>query len=440
MNIAGKWSSRIAASLLVAPMLVTSAVGIRSVSATPTAQPDAAQTFNALIGNEIFTEEGEKSSWQADRFYPENVTINVGDSINWKHDGGVDPHTLTFLGADSKFPQVFIPPAGPGEGGPPNIEINPQVAFATGGNTYDGTTYLNSGIIASDVPGPKEFKVTFSKAGTYKFVCLIHSAQLPDGTIVGMQGQLTVQDAGSALAKNPDAVLAEADAMATADEQAAMAAEPEAKRVAVSSKPGPNGTTIYRINTGYQLPAGTLGATLEYMRFSPKEINISVGDSLEWGSPTPRGFHDVIFGDEPEAILIEPQAAGPPKVSVNGLAAFPVGPSVHSGTGLYTSGDIIGPEDADRPGAVKSYSLTFSQPGRFEYICAYHYSNGMDGSVIVASRTGGTGDGGSDGGENVPGMPTTGNSDSAMLLLALLLSSLLLVSAGVGLRARKAAK
>lgn len=430
MTMEKKWVSQLKASLVVMPLLALSVAGIRPAAAEPASQAGP-QTFNALLGNEIFTVEGDKSTWQAARFYPESITINAGDSISWKSNSGVDPHTVTLLGADNKFPQVFLPPTGPGEGGgPPNIEINPQAAFATGGNSYDGSTYVNSGIISSDVPGPKNFALTLTKPGTYKFLCLIHSAQLPDGTIVGMQGSVTVQPAGSALARNPAQVLADAEAMAAADKDAAIAAEPEAKKVAVSPRPGPNGTTVYRVNTGYQLSVGELGAWLDYERFSPEDINIRVGDTVEWASPTPRNFHDVVFGEEPDAFIIQPQPAGPPRVFLNGLAAVPVGPNVHTGTGLYTSGNIVGPEDPPDQG-VSSYSLTFSQPGRFEYICAYHYSNGMDGAVVVAARTGETpgGDG------SIPGMPTTGNGDSTMLILVLA-SGLLLASTGVGLRLR----
>lgn len=426
MSKTRNWTSGLKAALLVMPMLAMSVAGIRPAVAAPAGQPAGAQTFNALMGNEIFTEEGEKSTWQAIRFYPENITINAGDSINWKHNSGVEPHTVTLLGADNKAPQTFIPPTGPGpNGGPPKIEINPMVGLPSGGNTYDGSTYVNSGIISADTPGPKEYKLTFSKAGTYKFLCMIHAGQLPDGTLVGMVGSITVQAAGGTLPKTPAQVEAEAASMIAADEAAAMAEEPMAKESSVSSKPGPNGTMIHHVNTGYQLAVGELGAILDYERFSPEEIAISVGDTVEWSSPTPHSFHDVIFGDEPEAILIEPQTAGPPKMFVNPAVAFPMGPNVHDGTGVYGSGDMIGPEDQPRPGTVTSYSLTFSQPGRFEYICAYHYANGMDGTVTVAARTGGE-----------PGMPTTGGGESALPLLALL-AGLLLASVGVGLRMRK---
>jgi plastocyanin len=410
-------------------MLIMFVAGIRPAIAAPAEQPAGVQTFNALVGHEIFTVKGEKSTWQATRFYPESITVNVGDSVNWKHDSGVEPHTVTLLGPDGMFPQAFLPPTGPGpNGGPPNIEINPAVAFASGANTYDGSAYVNSGLMAADIPGPKEYKLTFTKAGTYKFVCMIHAVQLPDGTIIGMQGSVTVQAAGAALPKTPAQVMADAQAMTAADEAAAMAEEPKAKESVVTTKPGPDGTMIHHVNTGYQLPVGELGAILDYERFSPEDIEISAGDTVEWSSPTPHSFHDVIFGDEPEGFLIEPQPAGPPKVFINAAVAFPMGSNVHTGTGVYGSGTIGGPEDPPEVG-IPSYSLTFAETGRYEYICAYHYHNGMDGTVVVSARTGG----------GTPGMPSTGNGDNTLPLLALV-TGLVLASAGVGLRLRKVAR
>src|SRR5687768_11511889 len=91
---------RLAIALFVLVALLVSAAGARYVSAAPVEQTGP-QTFTAYLGHEIFTEPGEKSSWQAWRFYPENITVNAGDSIAWKHDGGVEVHTVTLLGPDS---------------------------------------------------------------------------------------------------------------------------------------------------------------------------------------------------------------------------------------------------------------------------------------------------------------------------------------------------
>ena len=413
---------RLLAALLVLPVVALNAMGLTQALAAPAKQAGP-QTFTVYMGHEIFTEAGEKSSWQADRFYPESITINAGDSIVWKHDAGVEPHTVTLTGPDNKVPELALPPAG----SPPRLEVNPMILLPQGPAEYDGSAYVNSGIIAADIPGPKEYKLTFTKPGTYRFFCAIHAGQAPDGSIVGMVGEVTVQEVGSALPKTPEQVEADAKAMMSADEQAAAQAEPEANRQAVSSKPGPNGTTIYHVNTGYQIPAGNMGAVLDYMRFSPEDIRINVGDTVEWSSPTPTNFHDVVFGEEPESILIEPQPSGPPKGFLNPDAFMPAGGTTYSGNGLYSSGIINGPQGPPFPGAVTSYSLTFSQPGRYEYVCALHYHNGMQGYVTVQAMTGGGGQ---------PGMPRTGSSSGWLWALGSLAGALVLL-AGIALRVRR---
>lgn len=420
MNKSRKWYTRVIASLMVTPMLIMSVAGIRPAVAAPAEQPAGAQTFNATVGHEIFTEEGKKSSWQAIHFYPENITVNAGDSIMWKFDSGVEPHTVSFL-SGAKLPD-FVTPA-PQPAGPPKLEVSPAIVYPQGGKSYDGTGIASSGIVAADIPGPKEYTLSFTKPGTYTFVCLVHAAQLPDGTIIGMQGKVTVQAAGSSYPKTNAQVQAEAAAMMAEDEQEAMAAEPEAKTKMVTTRPADDGTTIHHVNTGYQIAKQTY--TIDYMRFAPSDINISVGDTVEWSSPTPHNFHNVLFGEEPEVFVFEPQAAGPPKVYLNPVVAFPSEQTEHTGSGLYNSGTIVGPEDPPQAG-VPGYALTFSSPGRFEYICAYHYHNGMDGHVVVAAHTGG----------GTPGMPSTGDGDNTVPLLVVI-AGLVLASAGFGLRLRR---
>jgi plastocyanin len=422
MKTNGIMFTRLAVALFVLPALFLWTVGARYVSAAPARQAGP-QTFTAYLGHEIFTEPGQKSSWQAWRFYPENITVNAGDTIVWKHNGGVDPHTVSFLGPDNKVPDFALPPTG----SPPKVEVNPSVVLRQGAAEYDGTAYANSGVMASDIPGPKEYELTFTKPGTYKFICLVHAWQLPDGTILGMQGQLTVQAEGSPLPQTPGQVEADAKAMMSADEKAATQAEPEAKKQAVSSSPGPNGTMVHHVNSGYQLRVGTLGGVLDYMRFSPKEIEISVGDTVEWSGARPTSFHNVIFGDEPDVLLIEPQAAGPPKVFANPSVFGPMGSKLHMGTGVYSSGILNGPEGLPSPGSVTNYSLTFSQPGRFEYVCGVHYHNGMDGYVVVRAITGGGGQ---------PGMPNTGSPLDWLMAPAAVASALVLL-AGIALRMRR---
>lgn len=422
---------KVFAAVLVLPWL--SAFGARDVSAAESAQPagqQAAQTFPVLMGAEYFTEQGEKSSWFSYRFYPEQLTINVGDTIMFKHNSGLDPHTATFPGPMSALPAFFNLPPGPQQGPPPpRLEVNPLILFPQGGNSVDGSQFVSSGVIATDIPGPHEFSVSFPKAGTYQYICLVHTEQYPDGTRKPMVGTVTVQAAGSAYPMTPAQVDAAAKAAIEADRSVVASSEPKAHEPAVTTRASTNGAQIHRVNSGYYATASNNADNIDYLRFAPKVLTINVGDTVEWASPTEHSFHNVLFGEEPALFNFEPQPAGPPKVFVPTEVFFPVGPNVHSGTGIYSSGIIRGSGDPPGPFGT-SYALTFTQPGRYEYICALHYNQGMDGTIVVQARTDAPG-------STTVGMPRTGGGTG--WFLPLLSVALLITLSGVYLRVRKPA-
>lgn len=146
------------------------------------------------------------------------------------------------------------------------------------------------------------------------------------------------------------------------------------------------------------------------------------------------GFHTVTFGDEPQIFTIEAAQAGPPKLVLN-PQFFPAGGTEHTGTGYYNSGPIASADQPPDPMFVQSYSLKFTQAGRYEYICIPHYPMGMDATVVVeasaatnvvapASGTDGT----------AAGMPATGSG--ADWLLPAVVGGLLLALSGMALRLR----
>lgn len=124
-----------------------------------------------------------------DAFYPLHLTIHAGDTVVWT--GGF--HTVSF-GPAALLTQIqkglFMPV--PQKSGPPALALNPKVAFAVGGHSYDGSGFVSSGILALNVPpgykGVPTYRLTFTKAGTYNYVCLLHP---------GMDGTITVLPAGA---------------------------------------------------------------------------------------------------------------------------------------------------------------------------------------------------------------------------------------------------
>src|SRR4029079_15486625 len=101
-------------------------------------------------------------------FVPQRLSVGVGDTVTWLDTIPV-PHTITFAA-----------------GGPPRSPT--QVVRPTGG-LYDGGSYVNSGQLGN-APGRSgtSFSLTFTKAGTYPFICILHVDQ-------GMAGVIEVGEA-----------------------------------------------------------------------------------------------------------------------------------------------------------------------------------------------------------------------------------------------------
>jgi plastocyanin len=115
------------------------------------------------------------------RFFPPRITVKAGDAVTWIWKTQETPHTVTFLGGGA-VPEVLIPH--PQAGGPPRLELAPQVLVPAGDPTsWDGASYLNSGFLA---PAPGQptpaFTVHFANAGTFDYLCLLHPGMV--GTIV----------------------------------------------------------------------------------------------------------------------------------------------------------------------------------------------------------------------------------------------------------------
>jgi plastocyanin len=92
------------------------------------------------------------------RFIKDNVTIRVGSRVTFVNSGMAAPHTVTF-GPEQN---IFVP-----YGDPTNFTGDP----------------LNSGIL---LPG-SSFTVTFTKAGTYHYICGLHD-------YLGMTGTVNVKN------------------------------------------------------------------------------------------------------------------------------------------------------------------------------------------------------------------------------------------------------
>ena len=151
--------------------------------------------------------------------------------------------------------------------------------------------------------------------------------------------------------------------------------------------------------------------TLSVMRFLPHQINIRVGDTVEWTNQSPVEPHTVTFGTPPNefpmaifgAIFFPfnlrgsaaPPPPQPPPPQISNLdsdgalhadipaqndAAFPNTDSVSSGLLAAPAQYQIGSLQAL---GVTRFRVTFHKVGAFPYYCILHDDIGMNGIVLV---------------------------------------------------------
>lgn len=123
-------------------------------------------------------------------FFPSRLSVHVGDTVTFVNHDQTDIHTVTFgpEALRSSIEKTFAVPHGR------QVPLNPLGGLPSDPTPssvqYDGSNhgngYINSGILqpqgAPAAAGPNSFAVTFMKAGTYHYECVVHANM--DGTIV----------------------------------------------------------------------------------------------------------------------------------------------------------------------------------------------------------------------------------------------------------------
>ncbi len=309
-------------------------------------------------------------------FFPKEITINAGDAIFFEFPTPPGFHTVTFL-SGQEAPALIIPdadvatPAASPAAGPPQLIINPEVAFPSSGATYDGTGYINSGLDVIRLPGDPPYILTFTTPGTYEYQCIPHG--------VVMKASVVVQEAGSAAPEDQAALDARGE-----QERAALIAEGKAEiaeygeAIATAREDG---------STLWEVAAGVGEEQARIMQFLPNTLEIKAGDTVRWVNHSKTEPHTVTFlgagVEPPEDVLIEPQPSGPPKIVQNPLSFFLQGGDVYNGQGFFNSGFLGDPPFPGGP----AYELTFDTAGEYRYYCILHSSGpegpGMAGTIRV---------------------------------------------------------
>jgi plastocyanin len=330
------------------------------------AYASTAQSYNVLVGAE-----NTSTGVSLMDYFPQIVRLHVGDSITWKSNSH-EIHTVTFLAGQQLQP--FIIPAPPNMASP--LQLNPQAVFPAVplNGRYDGSTYVNSGILSTDPGFVQAFKLTFTHEGVFKYLCYIHGEMmsgtvevLPPGVVVPTpaQTQLQAQKELSAAWSRVPAVLAQAQAQI------------------VPPTKNPDGTLTHTVIMGYE------SMDIMVMGFFPGKMTVKQGDTILWKlSSTDTAPHTITFynGTPDQPLVIMAQGPNGPVALVNPAVLFP-SQAVLQGkplnqTDFFNSGIL-------NPAGQTSFSLKVGKiSNTLSYECILHDTSGMVGTVYVLSTSG----------------------------------------------------
>lgn len=321
------------------------------------------QTYTVMVGAE-----DPSQGIVIEDFFLKKLRVHVGDTVNWQQNS-FEIHTVTFL-AGTAQPELLIPSPVP-QVSP--LMFNPAAAFPTvpAGGLYDGSTYVNSGVMSKAPGQPTSFSLTFTKAGTYDYLCLVHG--------VMMSGQVVVVDP-SIPVLSPDKV---SKVEANQIKDALAAAQPLIAQ-AEAAVPAPtlnaDGTTTYHVMMGY------MSGDVDLMRFFPSTVNAHPGDQIQWSMPAiGEAPHTITFlNGNPEPELIMPYfvpPSGPLLLLINTAALIPANLGLPlDGTHFFHSGLL-------QPGPNTTYTKVVGNfTGTLDYICILHDDSGMHAVVNVTPR------------------------------------------------------
>ena len=279
-------------------------------------------------------------------FLPNEIWIHEGDTITWVF-ATDEIHTVSFL-----LPgQVRLP----FQAGCPG--------FVAGDSAIvDGKSCVTTS--APPTGGPN-FAVTFTKAGNYKLVCLVHE---------NMTGVVHVLAANAKLPHDQGYY----------DEVAAREAEQLLSQAARNddNEEQHHHSGHVTVGRGKVLATGGGSETVSVMRFMEDKTVIHAGDTVEWTNDDPITPHTITFGAEPQGNPTPPSANVKPDAD-GGLHATisSTSDNVHSGFIIAAPQERIGLPQA--PIGTTHFRVTFTKAGKYPYICVLHDDLGMKGVIVV---------------------------------------------------------
>lgn len=360
MQRRGARAAAAACGLIGALALPTAALAAtKTVYAGP--PPATKKIAQAALGKAF----GAKYSPDVNSFFMTRVTIHVGDAVAFKNLGF---HTIDLPGSSGKDLPFIVPngqtatgvndAAGTPfwfNGHVPVLGPNPAVFAPTTKASYNGTKRVDSGLPTGPA-APKPMKVTFTKAGTYKYFCDVHP---------GMVGFVVVKP------KSKRIPTAKQDAAALTQQITTIVAS--AKQLALTKVPAG------QVSVGESNKLG-----LELFTMFPSTLTVNKGSVVTFAmSNASREVHTATFGPRGYLTSLANGFRGavfPPAGIYPSSPVQPIALSASShGNGFANTGAID--EDPATTQVPASGKIQFTQAGTYHYICLIHPF--MQGTIVV---------------------------------------------------------
>jgi plastocyanin len=307
--------------LLLAVLSVTALILPIAAGSSASAASNRPVTWHVRVGAET-----PNMAVTAMAFLPKEVWVDAGDTIHWTSNSA-EPHTVTFLAPGKTLPE-FDP-------------FNPTQTTPRGPSTYNGTTYTNSGIMATEpiftfTKPESAYNLTFTKVGNFTYYCLLHGRM--------MTGTVHVRPAGTAYPYT--------------QHDYDRAGTHQARAILEDGRDAWRQVKQHQSTTGHTVQVGVEGEGFAVSRFVRERVVVHRGDTVSFFVAGPGAPHTVTFGKEPPGLAI----------------LKPSGDRTHYAGGNLNSGVLV-------PGSP--FAVTFTKTGTFHYICAIHDGMGMVGDVVV---------------------------------------------------------
>jgi plastocyanin len=284
------------------------------------------RTWTVMVGAE-----SSSGAVQTMAYGPRKIWINAGDTVHWVA-GSMEPHTVSFI-----------------NDGHPAVEFDLATTYMTAPTAKDTISrpgqFRSSGIMAPepDAVFPdavSTYDLTFTKPGTYRYLCYLHGK--------AMSAVVKVRKAGAAYPHTQADYNAMATQAANADIEHGLGLWADAMGAADS----------------HHVFMGASDMRVLVNRFIAPRIVVKVGESVTFDMarnafPVP---HTVTFGPPP----------------ANPFA--PTGDPTNFQGAALSSGVILPPGFGPPP---SSFTVKFTKAGTYSYVCLLHAGMGMVGQVVV---------------------------------------------------------